>query len=480
MSMTKPILCAVTGLLLAAHSANAQKPIVIKSSPEFLRLYNEGVDDMRAKDNANAMSKFKAAIEIDPNIAPAHLNYGVLLMFDGKYTDAEAELLKAKSLDPTMPAVYGNLGNVYQSLGKDENAVENYKKYLQMDPKLPNASKIQSIIVMLDQDLARRKLNRMPNGPDDYIGDATEGGVTRWPANRLPIKICIKPGNSVPGYRDSFEQVLRQSFQDWLDASQGKISFQYVDSPIGADIVCSWTDNPKEMISSAEGGHAMVGMDSRGVTGVTLTLLTVRPDNQLSLSDNFARRIALHEIGHSLGLLAHSPNPDDIMFNTILPADLPCALSEKDKNTLVALYSLDQSVVAKHPPQISKMISGDSNSIVVRSTRLNLEGNDAMEKKDYLLAAKLFDEARQVDPANDVVIGNLGIAYGNVAAIKMNAGNNAEAEQYFKRSMPLLEKCSSKESCLIVLKNYRMFLKRTNQMAEAESVNAKITALGGE
>jgi tetratricopeptide (TPR) repeat protein len=483
MSIRKQLFCTVVTLLVTADQANAQtigKPMVIKSTPEFLKLYNGGVDDMRNKDNDAAILKFKAAIDVDPKIAPAHLNYGLLLMYSGKYNEAQTELLKAKSLDPKMPAVYGNLGAIYQTLGNDDAAVENFKKYLEMDPNNPSAARIQSVIGMLQGDLDRRKLNRMPNGPDDYIGDATEAGVTRWPENRMPIKISIKPGNSVPGYRDAFEEILKQSFTDWVDASQGKVRIQYVDNPIGADIVCGWTDNPREMISSAEGGHAMVGMDKQGVTGCTLTLLTVRPDTQGKLTDNFARRIALHEVGHALGILAHSPNPDDIMFNTVLPADIPCGLSSKDKNTLVALYSLDADVVAKHPPQIAKMISGDNNSIVVRSTKLNLEGNDAMEKKDYLLAAKLFDEARRVDPGNDVVIGNLGVAYGNYAAIQMNSGNNSEADQYFKRSLPLLEKCSSKTSCLIILKNYRMFLKRINRMAEADSINSKITALGGE
>jgi tetratricopeptide (TPR) repeat protein len=483
MSIRNYLFCAVTTLFVVANHANAQtigKPTVVKSSPEFLRLYNGGVDDMRNKDNAAAILKFKAAIDVDPNIAAAHLNYGCLLMLEGKYTDSETELVKARSLDPSIAAVYGNLGSVYQTLGKDDLAVENFKKYLQMDPNNPSASRLQSIIVMLGQDLARRKLNRMPNGPDDYIGDATEAGITRWPENRLPVTIYIKPGNNVPGYRDSFEQILRQSFADWLDAAQGKINFQYLDSPAGAEIVCSWTNNPKEMISSAEGGHAMVGMDKHGVTGCTLTLLTIRPDNQGKLSDNFARRIALHEIGHAMGLLAHSPNPDDIMFNTVLPADIPCGLSQKDKNTIVALYSLSPDVIAQHPPQIAKMISGDSSSMVVRSTRMNLEGNEAMEKRDFLQAIKLFDEARKIDPENEVVVGNLGIAYGNFATVQMNAGNFSEADQNFKRCLPLLEKCSSRESCRIVLKNYQLFLRKTNHLTEADSLNAKITALGGE
>jgi hypothetical protein len=58
------------------------------------------------------------------------------------------------------------------------------------------------------------------------------------------------------------------------------------------------------------------------------------------------RRVAAHELGHSLGLFQHSPNTGDLMY--IFPAvDAP---SNRDGNTALTLYSTPRNMVPVRPP----------------------------------------------------------------------------------------------------------------------------------
>jgi predicted Zn-dependent protease len=66
----------------------------------------------------------------------------------------------------------------------------------------------------------------------------------------------------------------------------------------------------------------------------------------LPQKESVLKRTLLHELGHALGLLGHSPNPDDIMSEQtayLLGNTLTHTLSEGDKTTLRLLYSSPNS-----------------------------------------------------------------------------------------------------------------------------------------
>jgi hypothetical protein len=297
----------------------------------------------------------------------------------------------------------------------------------------------------------------------------------------MPIRVFIKTGADVKGYRPTFEPLLRQAFQDWVDAGKGKIKIEYVPQIGDAELVCAWTSNPKEMISSAEGGHAMVVPDKEGILKTTLYLLTVDQSSGAPISDNIARRVDLHEIGHSLGLLGHSLAPGDVMYGTFLPTDSIPSLTERDKNTVVALYSLDDATVRLHPiGSGDMMIAGDSTSIVVRAAKANHDAVDAIKNKNFPLAVQKLEEAHKLEPANDLYTGNLGLAYGNIAAMALMLGNVAQSDQYFQKAIPMAEKCPSKANVIAILKNYCTLLHATKRDAEAAKYEAKIKELSGQ
>jgi tetratricopeptide (TPR) repeat protein len=150
-SIRSVLLCAVTTALLAQTIVNAQgtnKLTLENRQSEFRRLYKDGVDDIAKNDYAAAILNFKAATDADPNVANAHVNYGFLLMSEEKYGDDESELLKARSLDSTIPEIYLNLGSIYQRLGKDVLAFDNFRKLIQMDPKNQGVARADLLMVL--------------------------------------------------------------------------------------------------------------------------------------------------------------------------------------------------------------------------------------------------------------------------------------------------------------------------------------------
>src|SRR5262249_39931125 len=134
----------------------------------------------------------------------------------------------------------------------------------------------------------------------NYLGDVTAGGIFRWPDNRIPVTVFIKAGNKIPGYRPEFDETLRQSFDDWTQATNGKFPFKIVDDPAQAEITVTWTDDMHAPALQAEAGLAQLESDGKGIDKAEITLLTVDPFKEGPLGNNLLHNVCLHEIGHAL------------------------------------------------------------------------------------------------------------------------------------------------------------------------------------
>jgi hypothetical protein len=69
-------------------------------------------------------------------------------------------------------------------------------------------------------------------------------------------------------------------------------------------------------------------------------LVVYLADEHGLLNEGQVERIALHEIGHALGMLGHSPNPSDLMYAAYRERTEVRGLSTEDVNSFVSLYRL--------------------------------------------------------------------------------------------------------------------------------------------
>ncbi len=310
----------------------------------------------------------------------------------------------------------------------------------------------------------------------NYLAVAAANGAARWPSGRLPIKVWIKDDPSVPGFRPEFKAVVESALKDWTAATKDRIRF-VTGTAADANMTFSWTTDSKEMMSTTEGGHAVVIPDGDGIFKATITLLTKQLDGK-PISDAYAKHIDLHEIGHALGILGHSESADDIMYGVINPGDTRTALSQSDINTVNTLYSPAGDAFANKPIDLEKMTAvGDQSSPIMRSVRLNAEAAVLLQQSKYADAMHKLEEAHSLDPTNNLISGNLGSVYANVAAFAVMMRKTADADSYFQKAIALLEKSGNNSVLKTVLTNYATVLRSSGRMAEAEKLDVKARKL---
>lgn len=294
----------------------------------------------------------------------------------------------------------------------------------------------------------------------------------RFATSRMPIKVYIEDGSKVPGFRPDFVSLIKESFALWEAALPQKLKFEFVTTPDAA-IVCRFTNDRSQMQSPTEDGQTIVVPDSSGITSATITFLTVGPAKMPVVTENYLKRIALHEIGHAIGIGGHSPNSDDIMYAAIYPEDKPATLTGRDKATVAALYA--DGAVSSVPSQIP-LPAGTSPAMM--SLRANNEAAMAMNQGNFDLAVSKLEEAYKLDPANSLVRKNLAGIYANFGTIAMMQRNMPKAEEMYKKASTVLDgDASNKPLYVQVLRFYAQTLMINKKIKESEAVQAKLKTL---
>lgn len=152
----------------------------------------------------------------------------------------------------------------------------------------------------------------------------------RWD-NRIlrPVRVFLGP-DTVANFQPGFLDMVRSAFQRW-EATGLPVRFDLTADARTAEVQFRWT--PKFAIDRT--GQTDLTWDQNGHlrTG-TVTLATIDPKGPPLRPDDI-RIIALHEIGHLLGL-DHAPDSTDIMFPTARVRDL----SQRDIQSALLLYQL--------------------------------------------------------------------------------------------------------------------------------------------
>lgn len=310
-------------------------------------LFNQGILLLRQNKCEEAVDKFRQSLAIEPDLAPAHHGLAMSLSKLGRNDEALAEFQKSVALDPLQAAAWLSMGALYQSTGKVDEAIKTYKEFLTRFPNNSEASKIASLTQGLRQ--MQTSLNppatinyrssTFPPSADDYLAVVEKDGIHRWPRSRMPVRVFIAQGEAVEGYNPTYGSILKASFNDWADISNGLVSFAFVNDPLKADLVCSWIGDARYLANSAEAGETRLVSDRLGIVSGTIKILTVPLSYELPLTENRLRRTCLHEIGHALGLIGHTNNSQDIMFYSSTITDDFHGLGNRDKNSLIRLYS---------------------------------------------------------------------------------------------------------------------------------------------
>jgi predicted Zn-dependent protease len=154
--------------------------------------------------------------------------------------------------------------------------------------------------------------------------------LERWPDRvQAPLRVWIDSSDTIGGAQAGFPDAVRGAFAQWITVGI-PLRVSYVSSARDANIRVRWTDRLNKKTGSTtwrtdRGGY---------LTSGEITLATHVSDGH-PLDARGMRAIALHEVGHALGL-SHSLSERDIMA----PLVRVDGLSESDRGTIKLLYSL--------------------------------------------------------------------------------------------------------------------------------------------
>jgi tetratricopeptide (TPR) repeat protein len=300
----------------------------------------------RAKRFYEAKTLLEQACQINPNSYAMHFKLAGAcdeLGDTGRAIREYETCLRLKS--DFSPAIF-NIAGCYQTLGRTNDAVTWFQKYLTVEPNAPDRQTIENMITKLRE--KGPQLNADPHTPD-YLESIMENGkFYRWPINRLPLKVFVDTGAAVPNFKEAYRTGFLEALSAWSTASQNKLTFMLVPSPIGADIAADWTANPYEVRQSGsdveQGICFMQSLTNKRqhtvdefIATARLRICTIDRETGKPLGDDDMKKTCLHELGHALGLRGHSSNNHDIMFYSVSPTVWP-VLSKRDKATLCRLY----------------------------------------------------------------------------------------------------------------------------------------------
>ncbi len=98
-------------------------------TPQAEDYYRRGLALEKAGDLAGALSAYGKAVELEPELAPAHFRAGMVYLTQGRYEKVRDSLRRARALDDSLPVGDG-LGAAYLKLGESALSADRYEEAL--------------------------------------------------------------------------------------------------------------------------------------------------------------------------------------------------------------------------------------------------------------------------------------------------------------------------------------------------------------
>jgi hypothetical protein len=195
----------------------------------------------------------------------------------------------------------------------------------------------------------------------------------RWNESDFPLAVYVEPPRIPPELAldlagrepEDYVAAVERAFRLWESGLEGLVRFERAASERGADLVLRLTadrvdaDDPTVQVlgTTPLGGACRVrgGAPADGRLDVRFEVPELRvhvADEWSLLLPDQVERIALHEIGHALGMRTHSPIPADLMYPVVRDRLPRGELGTEDVNSFVSLYSLPNGAIYRVLPDV--------------------------------------------------------------------------------------------------------------------------------
>ena len=200
-----------------------------------------------------------------------------------------------------------------------------------IETKAPEFSLKNSFAITLGYDKSMSEKTIKAAVIDSYFRNvANSGKIIRWNKSTFPLKVYVQDTADVPEY---YRDVVMSAYLAWQRASEGLVSFEFVEDASDADMRCYFknTDNKKSI-----GVHSFT-VNGNKITASTIVFNKTDAKNH-SLDSKQLFSSALQEIGHSLGLTGRSNSIYDVMYP--IGTKFNTEITTRDLKTLALVYSV--------------------------------------------------------------------------------------------------------------------------------------------
>jgi len=188
-------------------------------------------------------------------------------------------------------------------------------------------------------DIAQKLADANGSAYMDEILAKRGGNVARWVDRRDdPVRVWVQPKSPIEDWWPDFPERARDAFYTWAAAGI-PIKFLFIDDSAAAEVRVRWVDR----FPAAAGKTYWARDQNWWIVDADIELAVHHPDGQRYDGTNI-RTIALHEVGHLVGL-DHTANPDNIMSASVHVSNLSAA----DLRTASLVYKLPPGPVT--PPR---------------------------------------------------------------------------------------------------------------------------------